>query len=44
MPENRGCGGFGFGDDCCWMVIEEDVANLFKKRNSSLEFLLIYFI
>ena len=21
MPENRGCGGFGFGDDCCWIII-----------------------
>ena len=21
MPENRGCGGFGFGDDCCWIKI-----------------------
>ena len=41
MPENRGCGGFGFGDDCCWIIIpevtEEDVANplalLVKKRS-----------
>ena len=23
MPENRGCGGcgFGFGDDCIWIII-----------------------
>ena len=23
MPENRGCGsgGFGFGNDCCWIII-----------------------
>ena len=22
MPENRGCGGFGFGgDNCCWIII-----------------------
>ena len=24
MPENRccgGCGGFGFGGDCCWIII-----------------------
>ena len=22
MPENRGCGGgFGFGDDCCWIIL-----------------------
>ena len=23
MPENRGCGcgGFGFGGDCCWIIL-----------------------
>ena len=23
MPESRGCGrgGFGFGNDCCWIII-----------------------
>lgn len=21
MPENRGCGCFGFGDDCLWIII-----------------------
>ncbi len=21
MPETRGCGGCGFGGDCCWIII-----------------------